>query len=51
MSSNESAPPPCPFEKRFPSQLVRDYDFYMSLAFNQAIEAWGRDVAPIVGVI
>ena len=51
MSSNESAPPPCPFEKRFPSQLVRDDVFYMSLAFNQAIDAWRRDEVPIGCVI
>ena len=33
-------PPACPFDKRFPSQLVRDDGFFMSLAYNQAIEAW-----------
>src|SRR3954470_13361450 len=38
---------PCPFEKRFPSQLVRDDVFFMSLAFNQAIDAWRRDEVPI----
>ena len=46
-----SAPPPCPFEKRFPSQLVRDDVFFMSLAFNQAIDAWRRDEVPIGAVI
>ena len=44
-------PPPCPFEKRFPSQLVRDDAFFMSLAFNQAIDAWRRDEVPIGAVI
>ena len=43
--------PPCPFEKRFPSQLVRDDIFFMSLAFNQAIDAWRRDEVPIGAVI
>jgi tRNA(adenine34) deaminase len=42
---------PCPFEKRFPSQLVRDDAFFMSLAYNQAIDAWRRDEVPIGAVI
>jgi tRNA(adenine34) deaminase len=50
-----SPPPPspldCPFEKRFPSQLVRDDTFYMSLAYNQAIDAWRGDEVPIGCVI
>lgn len=44
-------PPPCPFEKRFPSQLVRDDVFFMSLAYNQAIDAWRADEVPIGAVI
>jgi tRNA(adenine34) deaminase len=46
-----ASPPPCPFEKRFPSQLVRDDVFFMSLAFNQAIDAWRRDEVPVGAVI
>jgi tRNA(adenine34) deaminase len=42
---------PCPFEKRFPSQLVRDDVFFMSLAYNQAIDAWRLDEVPIGAVI
>jgi tRNA(adenine34) deaminase len=42
---------PCPFEKRFPSQLNRDDAFYMSLAYNQAIDAWRDDEVPIGAVI
>ena len=42
---------PCPFEKRFPSQLVRDDAFFMSLAFNQAIDAWRQNEVPIGAVI
>ncbi|WP_404420652.1 nucleoside deaminase [Nibricoccus sp. IMCC34717] len=42
---------PCPFPKLHPSQLVRDDTFFMSLAFNQAIEAWRRDEVPIGCVI
>jgi len=42
---------PCPFEKRFPSQLARDDAFFMSLAYNQAIDAWRRDEVPIGAVV
>jgi tRNA(adenine34) deaminase len=45
------APPACPFEKRFPSQLGRDDAFFMSLAYNQAIDAWRQDEVPIGAVI
>jgi tRNA(adenine34) deaminase len=41
----------CPFEKRFPSQLSRDDVFFMSLAYNQAIDAWREDEVPIGAVI
>ena len=51
MPASPSTPPPCPFEKRFPSQLVRDDVFFMSLAFNQAIDAWREDEVPIGAVI
>ena len=49
--SESAVPPPCPFDKRFPSQLLRDDVFYMSLAYNQAIDAWRRDEVPIGAVI
>jgi tRNA(adenine34) deaminase len=42
---------PCPYEKVFPSQLQRDDDFYMWLAYNQAIDAWKQDEVPIGAVI
>jgi tRNA(adenine34) deaminase len=42
---------PCPFEKRFPSQLLRDDAFFMSLAYNQAVDAWREDEVPIGAVI
>ncbi|HEY0969206.1 MAG TPA: nucleoside deaminase [Opitutaceae bacterium] len=51
MSAPSNPPPACPFEKRFPSQLVRDDVFYMSLAYNQAIDAWRGDEVPIGCVI
>ena len=43
--------PPCPFSKKFPSQLNKDDDFYMQLAYNQAIEAWKKNEVPIGAVI
>lgn len=48
-----SVPPAhdCPFDKRFPSQLIRDDTFFMSLAYNQAIDAWRKDEVPIGCVI
>ena len=49
--SSPDTPPPCPFEKRFPSQLVRDDEFFMALAYNQAVDAWRADEAPIGCVI
>ncbi|PTX97765.1 nucleoside deaminase [Opitutus sp. ER46] len=49
--SSPATPPPCPFEKRFPSQLVRDDLFFMTLAYNQAIDAWRKDEVPIGAVI
>lgn len=51
MDSPTPAPLPCPFDKKFPSQLVRDDVFFMSLAFNQAIDAWRKDEVPIGCVI
>ena len=49
MSSDLAAD--CPFPKRFPSQLLRDDSFFMTLAYNQAIDAWRRDEVPIGAVI
>jgi tRNA(adenine34) deaminase len=43
--------PPCPFPKIFPSQLRRDDEFYMALAYNRAIDAWQQDEVPIGAVI
>jgi len=41
----------CPFDKRFPSQLLRDDVFFMSAAYNQAIDAWRAGEVPIGAVI
>lgn len=51
MPDSPDTPPPCPFDKRFPSQLVRNDVFFMSLAYNQAIDAWRQDEVPIGAVI
>lgn len=51
MNNSQPTPTDCPFEKRFPSQLLRDDAFYMSLAYNQAIDAWRQDEVPIGAVI
>ena len=39
------------FEKRFPSELNRDHDYYMSHAYNQALRAWEKDEVPVGAVI
>jgi tRNA(adenine34) deaminase len=41
----------CPFEKRFPSQLARDDAFFMSLAYNQAVDGWREDEVPVGAVV
>lgn len=48
---SETAPSDCPFEKIYPSELRRDADYFMTHAFNQAIEAWEKDEVPIGAVI
>jgi tRNA(adenine34) deaminase len=42
---------PCPFEKIYPSELNRDEAYFMTHAYNQAIEAWKKDEVPIGAVI
>jgi len=42
---------PCPFTKIYPSQLNRDDAFFMSLAFNRAIDAWNEDEVPVGAII
>ncbi len=43
--------PDCPFQKRYPSQLIRDDLFFMTLAYNEAINAWKVNEVPIGAVI
>ena len=51
MTLPDPLPTDCPFAKRFPSQLLRDDAFFMSLAYNQAIDAWRKDEVPIGCVV
>lgn len=46
-----TAPKECPFEKVYPSELERNAEYYMTHAYNEAIEAWKKDEVPIGAVI
>ena len=48
---SKNTAPPCPFDKRFPSQLARDDAFFMTLARNLAIDAWRAGEVPVGCVI
>lgn len=48
---SQSKPIECPFEKLHPSELNRNNDYYMTHAYNEAIEAWKKDEVPIGAVI
>jgi len=41
----------CPFPKLHPSQLIRDDAFFMSLAYNRAIDAWRVEEVPVGAVV
>ena len=41
----------CPFEKKYPSALERNAEYFMAHAYNEAIEAWKEDEVPIGTVI
>lgn len=41
----------CPFEKRYPSELNRDAEYFMTHAYNESLEAWKKDEVPIGAVI
>lgn len=41
----------CPFPKRSPSALSRDDEYFMSLAYNEAIDGWRKDEVPIGAVV
>ena len=42
---------PCPFEKKYPSELLRDDGYFMALAYNLAIDAYNADEVPIGAVV
>lgn len=41
---------PVPPPKRFPSELQRDDEYFMWLAYNEAIDAWREDEVPVGAV-
>lgn len=41
----------CPFKKIYPSALKRDAEYFMTHAYNEAIDAWQQDEVPIGAVI
>ena len=41
----------CPFTRLFPSQLDKNDEFYMQLAYNESITAWENDEVPVGAVI
>ena len=41
----------CPFPRVFPSQLEKNDEFYMQLAYNESITAWENDEVPVGAVI
>ena len=41
----------CPFPRLFPSQLEKNDEFYMQLAYNESITAWENDEVPVGAVI
>lgn len=43
--------PQCPFAPLHPSYLMRDDEFFMKLAYNQALKAWNCGEVPIGAVI
>ena len=51
MDQTSKTAPECPFQKRYPSQLVKDDEFYMTLAYNEAINAWKANEVPIGAIV
>ncbi len=43
--------PPCPFAPMRPSYLSRDDEFFMKLAYNQALKAWASGEVPVGAVV
>ncbi len=47
----EKSIPECPFEPMRPSYLNRDDEFFMKLAYNQALKAWKQGEVPVGAII
>ena len=47
----EKTAPPCPFQPLYPSYMNRDGEFYMKLAYNQALKAWAEGEVPVGCII
>ncbi len=45
------AVPQCPFEPLRPSYMLRDAEFFMKLAYNQALKAWKSGEVPVGAII
>lgn len=43
--------PECPFKPLYPSELSRDSNYFMSLAYNEALKAWKEGEVPVGAVI
>lgn len=48
---SDKSVPPCPFPKLFPSLLEMDDTYFMTMAYNLAIEAWNAGEVPIGAVV
>lgn len=48
---SEKSIPDCPFLPLHPSFLQRDDEFFMKLAYNQALKAWAMGEVPVGAVV
>ena len=48
---SDKSVPPCPFDKLHPSLLAMDDSYFMSVAYNLAIDAWNLGEVPCGAVI
>ena len=48
---SDKSVPPCPFPKLFPSLLEMDDTYFMTMAYNLAIDAWNKGEVPIGAVV
>ena len=50
-AARRKSAPECPFAPMHPSYMLRDDEFYMKLAYNQALKAWREGEVPVGAVI